>query len=324
MPTLHNKVCLVTGAARGIGRGIALQLGGAGATVYITGRTRSCLLTCAAEIRKRGGLAIPIVMDHNNDEDIFALFEKITYEQGGKLDVLVNNCYSGASLFDKIAGKKFWETDPIDTWDTINGVGLRNHYICTTLASRLMVDQGSGLIINISSFGGLQYLFNCAYGIGKAACDRMASDCAHELKKHNVAFVSLWPGPVRTEFVQENVMNKSAFCLSNEIPSLRSTKIFEKGESIEFSGKSILHLATDPNIMKKTGKILLNEDVAAEYGFKDIDGTIPIRTLQISEQVDLLGWTRLANCIPKCIKIPQWILHLQANKFQPPIMCFSR
>ena len=159
-PSLQGKVCLVTGAARGIGRGIALQLGQAGATVYITGRTQTNLSDCAQEIKERGGHPIPVVMDHGVDSDVEKLFERINSEQSGRLDLLVNNAYAGVNTIFTNMGKKFWETEPVTTWDMINGVGLRGHYICTTLASRMMVPRKSGLIVNVSSSGGLKYVMD--------------------------------------------------------------------------------------------------------------------------------------------------------------------
>ena len=155
-PSLQGKVCLVTGAARGIGRGIALQLGQAGATVYITGRTKKNLDECAQEIKARGGIPVTVQMDHGVDSEVEKLFDQIKTEQNGKLDVLVNNAYAGVSTIFNNTGKKFWEMEPVNTWDTINGVGLRGHYICTTLASRMMVPKHQGLIINVSSSGGLK------------------------------------------------------------------------------------------------------------------------------------------------------------------------
>ena len=156
-PSLQGKICLVTGAARGIGRGIALQLGQAGATVYITGRTKKNLDECAEEIKARGGVAVTVQMDHAVDADVEKLFERIKSEQNGKLDVLVNNAYAGVNTIFSNTGRKFWDMDPVNTWDMINGVGLRGHYICTTLASRLMVPRKQGLIVNVSSSGGLKY-----------------------------------------------------------------------------------------------------------------------------------------------------------------------
>ena len=148
--------------------------------------------------------------------DVEKLFERIRSEENGRLDLLVNNAYAGVHTIFSNMGKRFWEMDPADTWDKINGVGLRGHYICTTLAARsaeyciyhqtksyvrMMVLRKQGLIVTVSSSGGLKYLFNVPYGVGKTACDRMAADCGLEMKSSNVAMISLWPGPVKTEYL---------------------------------------------------------------------------------------------------------------------------
>jgi len=312
MPSLQGKVCLVTGAARGIGRGIALQLGEAGATVYITGRTESNLLECAAEIKARGGKAITVTMDHSNDADVESLFERIKSEQNGRLDVLVNNAYAGVSTIFKNSGKKFHETDPVEVWDCINGVGLRGHYICTTYASRIMTANRSGLIVNVSSSGGLRYLFNVAYGVGKAGCDRMAADCGFELKDHNVTMVSLWPGPVKTEFIKENVIGKDH---SSHSENKMKTMFETMGETIEFSGKAIAALAADPNKIQKTGKIVFTNALALEYGFRDEGGILPIDFRSINFLLAQAGWSGLAAWLPDSLKVPSWLLHLSSNKF---------
>ncbi|XP_023347000.1 dehydrogenase/reductase SDR family member 1 isoform X2 [Eurytemora carolleeae] len=307
-PSLKGKVCLVTGAARGIGKGIALQLGEAGATVYITGRTEKNLKECAAEIKARGGNPVIVQMDHGNDADVENLFAKIKAEQSGKLDVLVNNAYAGVDMIFKNTGKKFYETDPAQTWDCINGVGLRGHYICTTLASRIMVERQEGLIVNVSSIGGLRYLFNVAYGIGKAGCDRMAADCAMELKKKNVTMVSLWPGPVQTEYITENVMEDK----DSKNPM---KKAFEEGESIEFSGKAIANLAADPDVIKKTGRILQTVDLAHEYGFKDTDNGMPMDFRLVKNLLRHAGYTGLAAWVPEFFKVPLLFVHYGSYKF---------
>jgi len=305
-PSLQGKVCLVTGACRGIGKGIALQLGEAGATVYITGRTKVNLDECASEIKARGGTPVPIQMDHGIDADVDKLFERIRSEQSGKLDVLVNNAYAGVNTIFTSTGKKFYETDPTETWDCINGVGLRGHYHCTVLASRMMVPRKQGLIVNVSSSGGMRYLFNVAYGIGKAGCDRMAADCGHELRKSNVAMVSLWPGPVKTEYVQDKIMEDSKNPMG---------KMFAKGESIEFAGKAIVHLAGDPAIMAKTGRIHNTADLAGEYGFTENDGTMPIDFRQVNTLLAYGGYTWMAWLVPNFLKVPLWIMHFGSYKF---------
>ena len=150
-----------------------------------------------------------MIVDHSNDEQVEALFNRIKTENNGRLDILVNNAYAGVdTIFTSMKNKlKFYDMDPAEQWDTINGVGLRNHFLCTVFASRMMVERKDGLIVNVSSSGGIKYLFNVAYGVGKAAVDRMAADCAIELKGNNVTMVSLWPGPVKTEYVQDNLIN---------------------------------------------------------------------------------------------------------------------
>ena len=214
MTSLINKVAIVTGASKGIGRGIALQLGQNGAKVYITGRTLKDknglgLAATASEIEKRGGTCIPVEVDHENDKQVEALFKKVEQEQNGQLDILVNCAFKGGEMIFENSNLKFWEIKNVEkSWDDINGVGLRNNYFCTVYASRLMVPRKQGLIVNITSLGGMQYAFNAAYGIGKAGVDRMSADCGVELKKHKVTCLSLLLGGVKTEMSQELVRTK--------------------------------------------------------------------------------------------------------------------
>ncbi|OQV21920.1 Dehydrogenase/reductase SDR family member 1 [Hypsibius exemplaris] len=282
-----GKVALVTGASRGIGKGIALQLGEAGATVYITGRTLEdgdspapgSLRHTAQEIEKRGGKAVPIACDHNNDEDVAKVFQQIQRDHK-RLDILVNNAYAAVDFILKNNGKPFWEF-PDNTWDIVNGVGLRNHFLCSTLAARMMVKQRSGLIVNVSSAGGKTYLFTPSYGIGKAAVDRMAADCGLELKAHNVTYVSLWPGAVKTELIIQDTEHRktgagSANASSTETLELgANARMWDQvadGESPEFAGKAVVALATDPKLIERTGQIVTTAALGQEFGFKDIDG----------------------------------------------------
>ncbi|GAA39106.1 dehydrogenase/reductase SDR family member 1 [Clonorchis sinensis] len=241
MLRLENVVCLVTGASRGIGRGIALGLGAEGAIVYITGRTLKpkgdeiggSLEETAAEINSRGGKAIPVVVDHSDEKQVTELFSRIRREQRGRLDVLVNNAYSAVSFLKQSSGKAYYEVDaysPGEAWDEVNNVGLRNHYICSTLATKMMIDYKKqepsarpGLIINISSFGACRYLFNVAYGCGKAALDRLTHDMDIELKRNKVdiCVISLWPGLVRTEEMMNVAENSTEeFVAAFRDPSL--------------------------------------------------------------------------------------------------------
>jgi len=276
--------------------------------VYITGRTRSSLEKCAEEIKERGGKPVIVQVDHSVDSQVEALFDRIRSEQNNQLDLLVNNAYAGVNLISESMGKNFWETEPAETWDTINGVGLRNHYICTVLASRIMVENRKGLIINVSSGGGLRYLFNVCYGIGKSAVDRMAADCAVELKSSGVTMVSLWPGAVKTEAVQEGL-------LSNK--KSKNAAIFSRAETVEFAGKCVLHLAASSpaDLASKTGRILLSGDLAMEYGFRDVDGDMPAGTRQVNFVLGKLGYVGLAAWVPDWIRIPHALLHMMSNKF---------
>ncbi|XP_055354851.1 dehydrogenase/reductase SDR family member 1-like [Paramacrobiotus metropolitanus] len=282
---LSGKVALVTGASRGIGKGIALQLSAAGATVYITGRTLQAakdadfpgsLMQTADEICARGGSCIPVQCDHAKDDQIDEVFRQIEMEQG-RLDILVNNAFSGAAACIRNLGKPFWER-PETFWDDINNIGLRNHYICSVKAAKMMVKQKSGLIVMISSIGAIKYSDTPAYGIGKAACDRMAADCALELKAHNVAYISLWPGPVSTEVMQQLAVDQKNGKLADKGQGVTGSVVYDVAEMLkvaespEFSGKCIVALATDTSVMDKTGEAFSTAALGKEYHIVDIDG----------------------------------------------------
>ncbi|XP_029440525.1 dehydrogenase/reductase SDR family member 1-like [Rhinatrema bivittatum] len=308
--SLSGKVCVVTGASRGIGKGIALQLSEAGATVYITGRKEGTLVQAAQEVQSRGGKCIPVVCDSTKDDDIQLLFERVRREQKGRLDILVNNAFAAVQTIIANQKKKFWEF-PVTFWDDINNAGLRGHYICSVYAARMMVEAQRGLIVIISSIGGLMHAFNVPYGVGKEACDRLAADCAMELRKHGVAYVSLWPGAVLTETVEEYLSNMESSGQQSEYQ-----RIFSNAETPELSGKCIVSLAADRNLMKLSGKVLLTCDLARRYGLRDVDGRsvsqfTSLRNLCVF--FPSLAW--LSRFIPEFIRIPKWILTLSASKF---------
>ncbi len=264
---LKGQIAVVTGASRGIGKGIALELGVTGATVYVTGRTvddggavvPGTVGATADEVTRLGGNGIAVRCDHSNDEEIQALFERIRSEQG-RLDILVNNAFTVPS--EPIFDGKFW-THSVTLWDELIHVGCRAHYVASHAAAQMMVEQSTGLIVNISSFAGAAYIFSVPYGVGKAAVDRMAKDMAVELRPYDVTCVSLWPGVVRTEYL----LKQHA---AGEVPFT-----MENAESPRFTGRAVVAVASDPKRIEKTGQVLICYEIAHEYGFTDIDGRQP-------------------------------------------------
>ena len=279
MTDLKGKVALVTGATRGIGKGIAIGLGEAGATVYITGRSleranasdgiSGSLKETQLAVEEAGGKCIPVQVDHSDDEQINLLFKRIQDEQQGKLDLLVNNVFSGVQAIRDAHGKPFWKSEP-SLWDAINHVGLRSHYITSVFAARMMVKNKQGLICTISSWGSMSYIFGVAYGVGKTACDRLAADMAVELKPDNVASISLWPGIVGTEHITN---------FAKEMDKSDSDATFGDGYNWEtplLTGRVIAALAAEPNIMSYTGKVGIVAELARKYKIVDQDGNSPV------------------------------------------------
>jgi len=269
MANLKDKVALVTGASRGVGKGIALGLGEAGAIVYVTGRTTipgggrlpGVIGETAEEVILLGGKGIAIACDHRDDEHVEAVFHQIQTEQG-RIDILVNNVWGGYENMVE-NGEYTWEQpfwlQPLWRWDAMFDAGVRAHFTASRLAASVMVAQHSGLIVNISYWAGQKHMGNALYGVAKAATNRLAADMAYELREHNVAAVALYPGLVRTEGVMAAAQ---FFDLSNS-------------ESPQFIGRAVAALAADPNVMKKSGQVLVAAALAREYGFTDVDGKQP-------------------------------------------------
>ncbi len=269
---LTGKVAVVTGASRGVGRGIALGLGEAGATVYVTGRTGvagaspgslgGTIATVAQEVTRAGGAGHAVLCDHTDDVQVHALFERIQHEQG-RLDILVNNVWGGYEHFyDGVT--EFWREPgvwamPFARWGKMFTSGVRAHFTASALAAPIMIAQRSGLIVTVSFFAAQRDDKGVAYGAAKAADDQMVRCMAHELRPHNVAVVTLYPGLVRTESV------------------LAAAEFFDmrNSESPEFQGRAVAALAADPAILEKSGQVLVAAQVALEYSFTDIDGRQP-------------------------------------------------
>ncbi|MBD0372086.1 MAG: SDR family NAD(P)-dependent oxidoreductase [Pyrinomonadaceae bacterium] len=255
MKSLNDKVALVTGATYGVGKGVALGLAEADATVYATGRT------ITEETFASDASIIPARCDHTVDSEVEAVFRRIADERG-RLDILVNNVWGG---YENMVENgqftwmvPFWK-QPLWRWDAMFAAGVRAAYVASAHAARAMIEQRDGLIVNISFWAAQKHIGNVAYGVSKAATDKMTADMAHELREHNVAVVSLYPGLVRTE----KIMQAAAFLdMSNS-------------ESPQFIGRAVAALASDPNIMQKSGQVLVAASLAQEYGFTDIDGKQP-------------------------------------------------
>ncbi len=268
MGLAQDRVVVVTGASRGAGKGIACALGAAGATVYVSGRTQrggeaalpGSINDTAQAVSAAGGLGIPVLCDHADDDAVAALFERVAAEQG-RLDILVNNATAlPASITD--AGP-FWEK-PLDQTSLFD-VGLRSHYVATWHAAPLLLAAGAGLVVNTSSFGGRIYMHGPAYGAGKAAVDKMAHDMAHDFRPHGVAVVAVWMGLLLTERTQ---------AVFDAQPELYS-ELAATAETPEFTGRIIDALARDPALMEKSGQVLIGAELAELYGVREADGRQP-------------------------------------------------
>ena len=264
--TMGARVAIVTGASRGIGRGIALGLGEAGWTVYLTGRTirdgdsdrPGSVAATAGQVSSIGGRGIAVACDHRVDAETEAVFRRVQGEHG-RLDLLVNNATSYTTDVGPPEDRPFWEL-PIDIWDQMHTVGLRSHYVASIFAARMMVPAGQGLIVNVSSVGAIRYTGNVSYNVVKAGVDMLTRGAAEELRAHGVAVVSIWPRLTRTE---------GALAHPELFPDL------SKAWSPIFNGRAVAALAADPEVFAKTGRAFDIGVLADEYGFTDLDGRRP-------------------------------------------------
>ncbi|GAB3403272.1 Rossmann-fold NAD(P)-binding domain-containing protein [Flindersiella endophytica] len=262
---LRGTVAVVTGASRGAGRGIALVLGEAGATVYVTGRStrgepsgpgREGSIEETAEAvddrgTLRGGRGIPVRCDHTDDEQVRAVFAQVRQEHG-RLDLLVNNAWGGYEQRPdepEIAffGTPFWE-QPLWRWDSMFTSGVRAHLLAGRHAAPLLVqhrDERPGLVLSTIAWAFGAYLGNVFYDTAKAATIRMAYGMAEDLRPHRVAAMAIAPGHLGVN------------------------------ETNEYLGRAVATLAADPDIMARTGAQVTVGELAREYNFTDTDGTQP-------------------------------------------------
>jgi NAD(P)-dependent dehydrogenase (short-subunit alcohol dehydrogenase family) len=215
------------------------------------------------EVDRRGGKGIAVQVDHAQDEQVAALFEQVKREQR-RLDILVNNAFSLPE--DLTEPQPFWEK-PLSNLEMFD-VGLRSNFVAAWHAAKLMAPQKSGLIVAISGYVGVTYTYGVVFGTCKSGVDRMARDMAIELKPHNVASLSMWLGLTFTERAERNLSRN---------PAMKSQTVTDPlvGSSVEFPGRVIVALATDPNILQRSGGTFIGAELAREYGVTDIDGNVP-------------------------------------------------
>jgi len=299
-PDLSGAISVVTGASRGVGRGIAVVLGECGATVFVTGRSpeggaaRSITLwtgetkgvpeTLAetAELvtergAARGGRGVAVHVDHTEDAQVEALFARVR-EEHGRLDVLVNNAWGGYENMERF-GRPFWE-QPAWRWDAMFQAGARAHYIASRLAAPLMLARRRGMIVNTSvAWPKDHYDGRLVYSLAKSLVNQLAWAMAHELREHGIAAVAVSPVGVRNAWVSSGEELRS-ICAALETPGgierLRAADPrLENAQTPEYIGRAVASLAGDPEVLKKTGRVLKVSDLAHEYGFTDIDGRTP-------------------------------------------------
>ena len=265
---LGGTIALVTGASRGVGRGVAHELGAAGATVYVTGRSTADDRTddlegtvegTAGLVTEAGGTGIGVVCDHTDDSAVAALFDRIESDHGG-LDLLVNCAWGGYEGHDGTFDDPFW-IQPTGRWDRMFDAGVRAAFVASQRAAGPMLERGSGLLVNVSSGDDGKFRGSVPYDVAKTAVDRMTAGMAHELREYGVSAVGLYPGFTRTERVE------AAFDRPEEVPA--------GTESPRFSGRAVAALAADGDVMARSGGVFKTGELARDYGFTDVDGTTP-------------------------------------------------
>lgn len=281
MQNLRGKVAVVAGATRGTGRGIAVELGAAGATVYCTGRTtraqRSDLNRAetieetAERVTAAGGVGIAVQVDHTQEKQVKALFERVQSEQNGQLDILVNDIWGGEALIEW--GKPFWELDHTQTMMLLERT-LFTHMLTARYGVPLMIARGSGLIIEVTDGDNLDYRGQFIYDLVKTTIIRMGKNMAEDLKAKghaNITALTVTPGFLRSEYMLDHFGVTEA----NWRDAIAKEPYYAESETPHYMGRGVAALASDPNIHAKAGGVYASWTLMDEYGFSDVDGRQP-------------------------------------------------
>ncbi|BBH24112.1 short-chain dehydrogenase [Paenibacillus baekrokdamisoli] len=275
---LHGQVAVVAGSTRGAGRAIAVMLGEAGATVYCTGRSvrgnpsdlnRSETIEETAEmVTARGGVGIPVRVDHTVEEEVKQLFERVKAEQNGSLDLLVNDIWGGEKLTHW--NTPFWE-QPLQDGLLMQDRAVRTHMVNSYYAAPLMVARNKGLIIEVTDGIGYRYRGNLYYSLAKISAIHLAAAMAEELRPHCVTALAVTPGFLRSEQMLDHFGVKE----ENWRDAIEQEPHYVESETPYFLGKGIVALASDSNVSAKAGKVLASWQLSDEYGITDVDGREP-------------------------------------------------
>ena len=278
---LSNKVALVSGGTRGAGRGIAVELGAAGATVYITGRTTKnssseynrpeTIEETAELVNKAGGTAIPLRVNHLVHEEVSNLAERIGKEQG-HLDILVNNIWGGENLVEW--NIPVWEHS-LEKGQRLLDLAIDTHLITSHFCLPLLIRKKGGLVVEMTdgtaSYNDRHYRLSMFYDMAKTSVIRMAWALARELESHQCTAVALSPGWMRSEMMLDHF----GVTEENWRKGAETDPHFIISESPRFTGRAVAHLAADPEVSRWNGMSLSSGQLAREYGFTDVDGSRP-------------------------------------------------
>ncbi|GAA3206504.1 SDR family oxidoreductase [Actinocorallia longicatena] len=276
--TLEGRVALVAGGTRGGGRGIAVELGAAGATVYVSGRSSAAgrsdldrpetVEETAALVTEAGGHGIAVRADHESAAEVAALTARIAAEQDGRLDVLVNCVWGGDSLTDW--EHPLWEQD-LDQGFRLLRRAVATHIITSRHALPLLVARGSGLVVEVTDGNTERYRGTVFYDLAKAAVIRLAVAQSAELKPHGVTALAITPGFLRSEAMLDGL----GITEENWRDGAAQDPNFAFSETPAYLGRAVAALAADPDVMRWTGRALATWDLYKTYGFTDADGTQP-------------------------------------------------